>query len=131
MYHPRLKGIHYEMGKHYGDNYVVAPNHFITDEMVKYNSLEENWYHTDNRFHSIDNCLRSFETMDFKRCKEIISGKYGFVCQFEKSLHFDTIWSAVYNLKSLYNEICEGNPSKMGFKYDNRLDWGMKKNTTK
>jgi len=40
MYHPRLKGTHYEMGKHYGDDYVVATNHFITDEMVKYNSLE-------------------------------------------------------------------------------------------
>ncbi len=50
---------------------------------------------------------------------------------FKVSLHFDTIWSAVYNLNSLYNEICEGNPSKKTFKYDNRLDWGLKKNLLK
>lgn len=111
----------------YGDRYVVATNHFITDEMIKYNGLEENWHHTDDRFNSINKCLNSFKTFNFNLCKEIISGKYGFVCQFEKSLHFDTIWSAVYDLNSVYNEICEGNPSKKAFKYDNRLDWGMKK----
>lgn len=50
------------------------------------------------------------------------------MCQFEKKLHFDTIWSAVYDLNSLYNEICEGNPYKMKYKFDSRLEWGLKQN---
>ena len=119
MYHPRLKGSHYEMGKHYGDILFKSGQDLssviiLSDDQIAFGKA----------------CLpiRSFKTLDFNECKEIISGKYGFVCQFEKSLHFDTIWSAVYNLNSLYNEICEGNPSKKAFKYDNRLDWGMKKN---
>lgn len=29
---------------------------------------------------------------------------------------------------SLYNEICEGNPYKMQYKFDNRLEWGLKQN---
>jgi len=96
--------------------------------MLQYNSLEENWYHTKDRYQTIERCISSMGTIDFDECKKIISGGYGFVCQFEKSLHFDTIWSAVYNMNSLYTEICEGNPSKKPFKYDNRLDWGLKNN---
>ena len=94
--------------------------------MVKYNNTEENWYHTKDRYHTINACLKSNSEIDFEECKNIISGEYGFVCQFKKELHFDTIWSAVYDLNSLYNEICEGNPSKAKYKVDNRLEWGMK-----
>lgn len=110
------------------DNYVIATNHFISNSMIKFNNKEENWYHTNDRYNAVDNYLRKQKKIDFEECKSIISGKYGFVCQFEKELHFDTIWSAVYDLNSLYNEICEGNPSKSRYKYDNRLEWGLKQN---
>ena len=33
-----------------------------------------------------------------------------------------------YDLNSLYNEICEVNPSKTKYKFDNRLEWGLKQN---
>lgn len=110
----------------YDDCFIIATNHFISDNMTCYNSAEHNWYYTNDRYDTILHCLRDTENIDFDECKNIISGKYGFVCQFEKKLHFNTIWSAVYDLKSLYNEICEGNPSKSVFKYDSRLAWGLK-----
>ncbi len=110
------------------DNYVIATNHFISNSMIKFNNKEKNWYHTNDRYNAVDNYLRKQKNIDFEECKSIISGKYGFVCQFEKELHFDTIWSAVYDLNSLYNEICEGNPSKSKYKYDNRLEWGLRQN---
>lgn len=112
----------------YDDNYVIATNHYISENMVKYNNLEENWYHTNDRYNTIENYLKDNIDIDFNRCKELISGKYGFVCQFEKKLKFDTIWSAIYDLNTLYNEICEGNPSKSKYKFDNRLEWGLKQN---
>lgn len=65
--------------------------------------------------------------MTFEKCKELLSGKRGFLCQYEKKLHFETIWSAVYDLNSLCNEICEGNPAKSAFWTDTRLAWGMNK----
>ena len=30
------------------------------------------------------------------------------------------------DLNTLYNEICEGNPHKSKYKFDNRLEWGLK-----
>lgn len=107
-------------------DFVIATNHFIDDDMVKYNADESNWYKTNDRYNCIEKCLTDSK-VSFDSAKEILSGKYGFVCQYEKSLHFDTIWSCVYNLNTLYNEICEGNPSKCRFKEDNRLLWGISK----
>ena len=112
----------------YSDDYVIATNHFISNNMIKYNNKEDNWYYTNDRYNTIDNYLKNNATIDFDKCKELISGKYGFICQFEKKLHFDTIWSAVYDLNTLYNEICEGNPNKSKYKFDNRLEWGLKQN---
>lgn len=109
----------------YSDQYVIATNHFLSEDMIRYNSSEYNWYHTNDRYNTVLNCMQSLKNIDFDECKRTISGKYGFICQFNKKLHFDTIWSAVYDLSSLYNEICEGNPSKSSFKYDNRLAWGL------
>ena len=62
-----------------------------------------------------------------EECKGLLSGKRGFLCQYEKKLHFETIWSAVYDLNSLSHEICEGNPAKSAFRSDTRLAWGMNK----
>lgn len=107
-------------------DYIIATNHFIDSDMIQYNNTEENWYKTEDRYNTIDNYLKR-NTVDFEKVKELISGKYGFICQYEKQLHFDTIWSSVYQLDNLYNEICEGNPAKTKFKYDNRLEWGMKR----
>lgn len=109
------------------ENYVIATNHFLSEHMIKYNNTEDNWYHTRDRYDTLDTCLKANPEVDFEECKNIISGKYGFVCQFKKELHFDTIWSAVYDLNSLYHEICEGNPSKTKYKVDNRLEWGVKR----
>ena len=110
----------------YDDNYVIATNHYVSKNMIKFNNREDNWYCTNDRYNTIDNYLKNNPDIDFNKCKEIISGKYGFVCHFEKKLHFDTIWSAVYDLNTLYNEICEGNPHKSKYKFDNRLEWGLK-----
>lgn len=117
-----------EINIRYDENYVIATNHFISDDMIKYNHNENNWYYTNDRYNTIESSLKSNSNINFEECKNIISGKYGFVCQFEKELHFDTIWSTVYDLNNLYNEICEGNPYKMKYKFDNRLEWGLQQN---
>lgn len=115
----------------YNEKYLIATNHFISDNMVKFNNKEYNWYYTNDRYNTIDKCLRNNQDINFEECKNIISGKYGFVCQFAKNVRFDTIWSAVYKLNDLYNEICEGNPSRSKYAYDNRLEWGIKQNNKK
>lgn len=69
----------------YGEDYVIATNHFISDNMIKYNNIIDNWYYTNDRYNTIANRLNNISNIDFEECKNIISGKYGFVCQFEKN----------------------------------------------
>jgi predicted choloylglycine hydrolase len=53
--------------------------------------------------------------------KDILSGKYGFICQYDKQLNFDTIWSSVFDIsnKRLYR--AEGNPSRVTYREDTRF----------
>lgn len=106
--------------------YVAASNHFIDPKMQRYNAKEENWYQTYDRLATMESVLHDGNVM-FEDCKRLLSGKLGFLCQYEKKLHFETIWSAIYDLDNLYNEICEGNPSKAAYREDTRLAWGIKK----
>ena len=108
------------------EKYAAATNHFITPAMQQYNAEDENWYQTRDRLATLEAVLAN-GNMTFEECKELLSGKRGFLCQYEKKLHFETIWSAVYDLNSLCNEICEGNPAKSAFRPDTRLAWGMNK----
>lgn len=94
--------------------------------MQQYNAEDENWYQTRDRLATLESVLAD-EHMSFEKCKELLSGKRGFLCQYETKLHFETIWSAVYDLNSLSHEICEGNPAKSAFRPDTRLAWGMNK----
>ena len=108
------------------EKYVAATNHFITSKMQQYNAEDENWYQTRDRLATLEAVLAN-GNMTFEKCKELLSGKRGFLCQYEKKLHFETIWSAVYDLNNLCNEICEGNPAKSAFRTETRLAWGMNK----
>ena len=108
------------------EKYAAATNHFITPAMQQYNAEDENWYQTRDRLATLEAVLAN-GNMTFEECKELLSGKRGFLCQYEKKLHFETIWSAVYDLNSLSHEICEGNPAKSAFRSDTRLAWVMNK----
>ncbi|MPN52270.1 hypothetical protein SDC9_199926 [bioreactor metagenome] len=51
----------------------------------------------------------------------------GFICQYEKEMNFDTLWSALYDVSALKIYCAEGNPAKARFKEDTRLSWGISK----
>ncbi len=51
----------------------------------------------------------------------LLSGKYGFMCQYDRKTNADTIWSVVYDLKSNHIWRVEGNPSRKKFKEDTRF----------
>lgn len=108
------------------ENYAAAANHFISPSMRQYNAEDENWYKTRDRLATMESVLAD-GNMTFEGCRELLAGKRGFLCQYEKKLHFETIWSVVYDLNSLCNEICEGDPSRAQFRPDTRLAWGMGK----
>ena len=48
-------------------------------------------------------------------------GNKGFMCQYDKSLNFETVWSYIFDLDSLTIYRSEGNPRKCKYVKDERL----------
>ena len=110
-------------------NYLIASNHFVSSQMIgQHANPEENWYHSLDRYNTIDVALNKTNGKEsVLYAQEILSGKYGFVCQYEKKLKFDTLWSVVYDLSELNVYCAEGNPSRKKYIEDTRLKWGISK----
>lgn len=53
--------------------------------------------------------------------KNLLTGKYGFMCQYDDQPDFETVWSSVFDLKSLNVYRAEGDPRKKKFVADRRL----------
>lgn len=48
-------------------------------------------------------------------------GNKGFMCQYDKSLNFKTIWSSIFDLDSLIIYKSEGNPINFKYVKDEKL----------
>ena len=69
-------------------------------------------------YNTLRKCKNNF-SVDLIR--DILSGKYGFMCQYDRKKDADTVWSVIYDIKN--NEIyrVEGNPGRKIFKKDTRF----------
>lgn len=52
--------------------------------------------------------------------KDVLAGKYGFMCQYNRAAGQDTVWSAIYDVGELDLWRCEGNPSRKRYVEDRR-----------
>jgi predicted choloylglycine hydrolase len=115
------------------ENFIVAANHFSSDEMKNHNSC--NWYNlihsSDTRYKTACNALKALKKIGYidgvEYAKDILGGKYGFMCQYDKQLNFDTIWSSVFDISNNKIYRAEGNPSRTRFKEDFRFNRGVLK----
>ncbi len=111
------------------DSFLVSANHFMDGAMqTEHANPSDNWYGSKDRYATAENALSDAgQSKDGAFAQNLLSGKMGFMCQYEKKLNFDTIWSVVYGLHDLSVFRTEGNPAKTKFKEDTRLSWGMNK----
>jgi len=132
MYHPRLKGKHYEIGQKMGFIFkkynakfpicFVAVNHFTSEEMWKHDASNRDVFFSEARYQTAYNALKDADCLDgVEHAKAILSGRHGFMCQYKKPLNFDTIWSSVFDISNKKIHRAEGNPSRTRFKEDTRL----------
>ena len=108
------------------ENFIVAANHFSFDEMKNHNA--SNWYiySSDTRYKTAYNALEKNDYSDgVEHAKDILGGKHGFMCQYDKKLNFDTIWSSVFDISNNKIYRAEGNPSRTKFKEDIRFNFGL------
>lgn len=105
-----------------GRKSIITVNHFTSERMQKYDVDSGEEYFSKERYQSAYDALmnkKNTDVIDFS--KNILSGKYGFMCQYHKKMDFDTIWSSIFILRSGAIFLAEGNPGRAKFKTDNRL----------
>jgi predicted choloylglycine hydrolase len=102
------------------ENFIVAANHFTSEEMSGINS--NRIYSSDVRYQTAYNALKNIDYTDgIEHAKAILSGKHGFMCQYHRSLNFETIWSSVFDISNGKLFRAEGNPQKVKYIEDTRF----------
>ena len=68
----------------------------------------------------IDSFSTHIQDSYIETTKQLLKGDYGFMCQYDAS-NFETVWSSIFDLKTLMIYRAEGDPRKKKFRVDNRL----------
>ncbi len=104
------------------EKFIITVNHFTSNEMRKHDRSDRNVYYSETRYQIAYNALKNIDYIDgIEHAKNILSGKYGFMCQYNKELNFDTIWSTVFDISNKKIYIAEGNPQRTKYIEDKRL----------
>lgn len=96
------------------DAWVCAVNSYHLPEMVEFNRSGEDGWQAEERYETLTKALAGgIQTAE--DAMELLSGKRGFLCQYDRRSGHDTVWSAVYDLTSGDAWLAEGNPGRVGF----------------
>ncbi len=106
-----------------GNNgFVVATNGFVSQKMTEYNNHAIDNWRSDERYSVAYNALRKNQNhFSAELAGDILSGKHGFMCQYERNKGADTVWSVIYDVKNRKIFRVEGNPSRKKFVEDCRM----------
>ena len=103
-------------------NFVAVANEFNSQKMKKYNNYNVDNWRAEERYSVAYNSLKeNSNNFSIELTKNILSGKYGFMCQYDRKTNADTVWSVIYDIKNKKIYRVEGNPSRKQFKEDTRL----------
>ena len=106
-----------------GSDFVSTANNFNSIDMKKYKNPShiDDWKSCDRYETSLAALSNKNYTHDVDFAKNLLSGKYGFMCQYNRKDGADTVWSVVYDLKNGKIFRVEGNPGRKKFKEDTRF----------
>jgi predicted choloylglycine hydrolase len=120
--HPRKIHIRLPEKNSNGGEFIITVNHFTSKEMQKYDASSRNEYFSETRYRTAYNTLKNIEyTNGITHAKNILSGKYGFMCQYDKKLNFDTVWSSIFDITNNKIYRAEGNPAKTKYIEEKRM----------
>lgn len=103
------------------EKFVITVNSFIDENMWKYDASNRNIYNSQERYKTVNDYFYSNYSIDDDDIYNLLKGKYGFMCQYKKSINFETIWSTKININKLEMYRAEGDPRRAKFVLDKRL----------
>lgn len=107
---------------HDGEQFVATANNFNSEKMQDYRNPDIDDWRSSERYQTAYTALiENKDNYTVKFAQELLAGKYGFMCQYNRKEGADTVWSVVYDLKQKQIWRAEGNPARKNFKEDTRL----------
>ena len=101
---------------------ICTVNSFISEHMKTYEWFGEDDYKSLERYNNVISAFKNYNNEDIiEYIKDVLKGNKGFMCQYDKSLNFETVWSSIFDLDSLVIYRAEGNPRRCKFINDERL----------
>ncbi len=100
--------------------FVYITNEFLSADMKRHSSVEHGPYFSSERAATCERAFRGRRGEPLEFAKNLLAGKFGFLCAYPKSCGFDTIWSSVFCLGDKRILRAEGNPSRTAFREDGR-----------
>lgn len=101
--------------------FVSAVNAFMLDGMRTYRIEAVDDWNADERYETIDKAFRQDRTKEpVAFAMDVLGGKYGFICQYDRKTGKDTVWSVIYDVGDQKIYRCEGNPSRKKYVEDGR-----------
>lgn len=101
---------------------ICTVNSFTSENMKRYEWDEENTYKSNERYNNVINAMKKYDNQNIiEYIIDILKGNFGFMCQYDKILNFETVWSSVFDLENLKIYRSEGNPRRKKFIEDFRL----------
>lgn len=106
------------------NKYFISTNMFSDKSMKVYNNLNyDNWFSLD-RYSTLDSFLKkNFSLVSIEDIKKLLSGDYGFICQYDRKEGKDTVWSSIYDLSDKNIWRVEGNPKRKKYILDSRFEF--------
>ncbi|MCU7494142.1 MAG: acyl-CoA--6-aminopenicillanic acid acyl-transferase [Ignavibacteria bacterium] len=105
-----------------GEDFIITVNSFISEKMKRHEPAGHNTYLSYERYQTVLNALKSgCGRNPTEYAKDILSGRLGFMCQYEKKLNFETVWASIFEVMDMKVLRAEGNPGRKCFIEDKRL----------
>ena len=100
---------------------VCAVNAFHLPQMAPYRREMGDDWQAEERYGTLTRALsRLGPAMDVQQGADLLAGRLGFLCQYDRARGQDTVWSVLWDGDRLWR--AEGNPGRVPFQEDRRLD---------
>jgi len=104
--------------------FVCATNIFCSGEMAPFQKAGIDTWRAEERYDTLVRALTARQgSLDIPAAQDLLAGKDGFLCQYDRKAGTDTVWSVIYDLTGKNIFRAEGNPMRYCFEKDERFSF--------